>query len=73
MLFLFNDNHVRFVLDKHAYCDFHSACALKQLSAGRHVAPHGYIILIPSSYYLMLSAYIPIILSLVSPDMGSDP
>jgi hypothetical protein len=38
----------RFVLDQHAKLDLYSASALKQLSAGRRVAPLGDIILISS-------------------------
>ena len=41
-------NEIRFVLDQHAELDFHRASSLKQQSAGRHVAPLGHIILIPS-------------------------
>jgi len=41
-------SEVRFVLDQHAELDFYSARLLKQQSAGRHVAPLGHIILIPS-------------------------
>ena len=37
-----NDVDVRFVLDVYI------ACSLKQQSMGRHVAPFGHIILIPS-------------------------
>ena len=39
---------VPFVLDQHANLHFYSASSLKQKSAGRHVAPLGHIILIPS-------------------------
>jgi hypothetical protein len=39
---------VCFVLDQHAELNFYNASSLKQLSAGRHVAPLGHIILIPS-------------------------
>jgi hypothetical protein len=45
--FIFNDE-VRFVLDQHAELDFYSASSLKQQFVGRHVAPLGHIILIPS-------------------------
>jgi hypothetical protein len=45
---IFNDDDVRFVLDQHAELDFYSASSLKQQSEGRHVAPLGHIILIPS-------------------------
>jgi hypothetical protein len=36
------------VLDQHTWLDFYSASSLKQQFAGRHVAPLGRIILIPS-------------------------
>jgi hypothetical protein len=42
-----DDDEVRFVLDQLAELDCYSASSLKQLSASRHVAPHGHIILIP--------------------------
>jgi hypothetical protein len=50
-----DDDEVRFVLDQHAELDFYSASSLKQQSAGRHVAPLGHIILIPSQPVLTLS------------------
>jgi len=43
-----DDEDVCFVLDQHAELDLYSASSLKQQSAGRHVAPLGHIILIPS-------------------------
>jgi hypothetical protein len=43
-----NDDEVSFALDQHAELDFYSASSPKQQSAGRHVAPLGHIILIPS-------------------------
>jgi hypothetical protein len=46
--FQWDDDEVRFVLDKHAELDFYSDGSLKQQSAGTHVAPLGHIILIPS-------------------------
>ena len=46
--FQWDDAKVHFVLDQHAKLDFNSASSLKQESAGRHVTPLGYIILIPS-------------------------
>jgi hypothetical protein len=46
--FQWDDDEFRFVQDQHAELDFHSASSLKQQSAGRHVAPLGHIILIPS-------------------------
>ena len=45
---IFNDDDVRFDLDQHAELDFYSASSLKQQSEGRHVAPLGHIIFIPS-------------------------
>ena len=44
-----------FVLDQHAELDFNSASSLKQQSSGRHVAPLGHIILIPSQPVFALS------------------
>ena len=44
-----------FVLDQHAWLDFYSASSLKQQSMGRHVAPLGHIILIPSQPVFALS------------------
>jgi hypothetical protein len=49
------DDEVRFVLDQHAELDFYSDSSLKQQSAGRHLAPHGHIILIPSQPVFALS------------------
>jgi hypothetical protein len=43
-----DDDEFRFVLDQYAELDFYSASPLKQKSAGRHVAPLGHIILIPT-------------------------
>ena len=45
--FQWDDDEIRFFLDQHEL-DFYSASSLKQQSAGRHVAPLGHIILIPS-------------------------
>jgi hypothetical protein len=42
-------------LDQHAELDFYSARSLKQQSMGRHVAPLGHIILIPSQPVFALS------------------
>ena len=53
--FQWDDDEVRFVLDQRAELDFYSARSLKQQSAGRHVAPLGHIILIPSQPVLVLS------------------
>ena len=43
-----DDDEVRFALDQNIELDFYSASSLKQHSAGRHIAPLGYIILIPN-------------------------
>ena len=53
--FQWNDDEVRFVLDTNAELDFYSASSLKQQYTGRHVAPLGHIILIPSQPVLALS------------------
>ena len=50
-----DDEEVCFVLDQHAELDFYSASSLKQQSAGRHVAPLGHLILIPSQPVSALS------------------
>ena len=42
------DDDVCFVLDQQAELDVNSVSSLKHQSAGRHVAPLGYIILIPN-------------------------
>ena len=41
--------------DQHAELDLYSASALKQESAGKHMAPLGHIILIPSQAVLDLT------------------
>ena len=53
--FHWDDDEVCFILDQHAELDFHSGSSLKQLSVGRHVAPLGHIILIPSQPVFALS------------------
>jgi len=50
-----DDDEVRFVLDHDAELDFYSPSSLKQQSVGRHVAPLGHIILIPSQPAFALS------------------
>jgi len=50
-----DNDEVCFVQDQHAELDFYSACSLKQQSAGRHIAPLGHIILIPSQPVFALS------------------
>jgi hypothetical protein len=50
-----DDDDVLFVLDQHTELDFYSASTLKQQSAGRHVAPIGYIILIPVQSVFVLT------------------
>jgi hypothetical protein len=54
--FQWDDDDVRFVLDQYAEFDFYSASSLKQQSVGRHVAPLGQIILIPSRPFFALSS-----------------
>ena len=49
-----DDYEVRFILDQHAELNFY-ANSLKQLSAVRHVAPLGHIILISSRPVFSLS------------------
>ena len=51
-----DDDEICFVLHQHAELDLHSACSLKQQSAGRHVAPLGHNILIPSPPVFTLSS-----------------
>ena len=53
--FQWDGDGVRFVLDQHAELDVYSGSSLKQQSAGRHVAPLGHIILIPSQPVFALS------------------
>jgi len=50
-----DDDEVRFILDQHAELDFYSASSLKQQSAGRHIAPLGHIILVPSQPVFAIS------------------
>ena len=72
--FQWDEDEVRFVLDQHAELDFHSARSLKQQSAGRHVAPLGHMILIPSQpAYLTEKQQIPILKSLVLSNRVSNP
>ena len=53
--FQWDDDAICFVLDQYAELDFYSASSLKQQSVGRHVAPLGHIILIPSQQVFALS------------------
>jgi len=53
--FQWDGDEIRSVLDQHAGLDFYSASSLKQQSAGRHVAPLGHIIMIPSRPVFALS------------------
>jgi hypothetical protein len=46
---------LKLYIDQHAELDFNSASSRKQESAGRHVAPLGHIILIPSQPVFTLS------------------
>jgi hypothetical protein len=50
-----DNDEVRFVLEQHPELHIDSASSLKQQSAGRHVAPLGHIILIPSQPVFALS------------------
>ena len=50
-----DDDAVCFVLDQHTELDFYSASSLKQQSEGRHAAPLGHIIMIPSQPAFALS------------------
>jgi hypothetical protein len=50
-----DDDEVRFVQDQHTELYFHTASSLKQQIAGRHVAPLGHIILIPSQSVFALT------------------
>jgi hypothetical protein len=69
------DDEIRFLLDQQAlFYFFYSASSLKQQSAGKHVAPLGHIILIPShpvfAFFLLNAAclakkqHIPMLYSL---------
>ena len=53
--FQWNDDDFLCVLDQHGELDFYSASSLKQQSSGRHVAPLGNIILIPSQPFFALT------------------
>ena len=54
-------DEVRFVPDQHAELDMYSASSLKQQFVGRHVAPHGHIILIPSQpVFLLNTSYLAV-------------
>ena len=56
LIFQWNDDEVRFVLDQHALqLDFYSAISLKQQSMDRHVTLLGHIILILSQQIFALS------------------
>jgi hypothetical protein len=50
-----NDNDIRFVLDRHASLDFYSASSPKQHSVGRHITLLRHIIPIPSQPVFTLS------------------
>ena len=53
--FQWDDDEVRFVLDKHAELGFHSASSVKQQSAVWNVAPLRHIILIQNQPVFALS------------------
>jgi hypothetical protein len=55
LIFQWDDDDVRFVLDQHAELDLYSASSLKKQSVDRHVAPLGHIILIPNQPVFALS------------------
>ena len=55
LIFQWDDDEDRFVLDQHAELNFYSASSLKQQSAGRQVALLGHTILIPSQQVFALS------------------
>jgi predicted alpha/beta hydrolase len=55
MVVKLKDDAVCFVLDQHTELDFYSASSLKQQSEGRHAAPLGHIIMIPSQPAFALS------------------
>ena len=48
LIFQWDDDKVRFVLNQHAKLDFYSASSLKQQSVDRRLTPLGHIFLIPS-------------------------
>jgi hypothetical protein len=54
--FQWDDDEVRFVLDKHAMLDFYCASSLKQQSSDKLFAPFWHIILIPSQLVFLLNA-----------------
>ena len=77
--FQWDDDEARFILD-HTELDFYSVSSLQQQIAGKHVAPLGLIILIPSLPVFVLNAaclaeqqQMPMLKSLVWPDRGSNP
>jgi hypothetical protein len=47
-----DDNDVRFILVQLPYLDLYSASSMKLQSAGRHDAPLGHIVLVPSQTFL---------------------
>jgi len=54
--FQWDYDEVLFVLEQHALLEFYSVSSLKQQSTGRHGAPLGHIILIPSQPIFLLNA-----------------
>ena len=52
-----DDDDNRFVLDQHTQLDIENASSLDQQFAGRHVAPIGHIILIPSQLVFDVSPW----------------
>jgi hypothetical protein len=55
LVFDWDDDELRFVLDQHTELDIYSASLLKQQYSGRHVASLGHIILIQSQPVFTLS------------------
>ena len=57
--FQIDEDYALFALDQHAYFDFfYSDSSLRQQTLGIHVAPLGYIILIPRSQLLFNAVYL---------------
>ena len=56
VIFQWDDDEARVVLDQHTYVDFYNDSLPKQQSADRHFAPLRHIILIPSHLVFVISA-----------------
>ena len=70
-----DDSDVYFVLGQHTKLDFYSASSLKQQYFGRHVSSlwHIILILLQPVFALAEKQQIPILSSLVKPDLGLEP